>query len=157
MTSLHAHIVNVVGLFLLYLWCMLFNLHILLWTISLSFVWIFLIACSCFNPSPLTCRLFCLLVCVMYFYLTCSFQDAYYYMLPRSTLPFPFVVRTAHASYWISAGSHTCFNQRHCAPPYAFWNPRHIIKHPIVGTPTPNGVRSSWDFISESSPKFWQV
>jgi len=89
--------------------------------------------------------------------LVCSFQIAYFYRLPRGAIPFSFMCWNLHAS-------HLTFHRvtHLLSPKVTILHSTHFCSQditlpPTIGTPTPNGLKSRWDFISRRSLVCWQV
>ena len=129
---------------------MLFNLRICVWTILYTIVWILLKSCCWFNPS-LWSQLFCFPSSDV-IQLMCSFQAVYYYRLLRDTLIFPLhVLEPPYISLDWQQG-YTLASNKYILLTFARYCSQGTTLLPTVGTPTPNSMRSSWDFLLGRSP-----
>lgn len=80
-------------------------------------------------------------------HLVCSFQVTYYYMLLRDTLPFPLhMIKPPCISVDLLQGGTLAFDKAIMLT-YMHYHSQEITLLPTVGTPTPNCLRSSWDFL----------
>lgn len=82
----------------------------------------------------------------------CSFHAMYYYRLLSDTLHFPLYVLQP---LWIPLDSlqgHTLASDKVFILTYARYCGQEITLLPTVGTLTPNGLRSSWEFLPWISP-----
>jgi len=80
--------------------------------------------------------------------LMCSFQVVYYYRILRGALPFPFCVLESPCIALELPQGHTLsltqiYHTYLCVLPL-----QGITLPPTARTPTPNGLRFSWDFLS---------
>ena len=80
--------------------------------------------------------------------LVCSFSAAYYYKLLRGTLPFPLCV---FEPWCISLDSlqvgHALASEKFMILTSMIYHDQGTTLLPTIGTPTPNGLKSSWDFL----------
>jgi len=104
-------------------------------------VWILLKSCCWFNPSLWIVDYFA-------FQLVCSFQVAYYYRLLRDTLPFPLYALEPPCISLDSLQGHTLFSDKDITLTSMRYHSQGIALLPTAGTPTPNGLRSSWDSVN---------
>ena len=79
------------------------------------------------------------------------FQAEYYYRFPRGT-PHFMCVRTAHAPSLTCRSYHILATNRDILLASVKNSSQGIIVRPTVRTPTPNGPRSNWDFLSGRFP-----
>ena len=66
--------------------------------------------------------------------------------------PHPQCVRTSHAPSLVCCNNHTLSTNRDILLASVWNRGQGITVRPTAGTPTPNGLRSNWDFLSGSSP-----
>ena len=86
-----------------------------------------------------------------------SFQVTYYYRLPRGTVPFPFMCCNLHASHLTLRRVTHFLLPKVIVLSFEHIHGKGITLPPTVGTPTPNGVSSNWDFVSRRFPECWWV
>lgn len=80
------------------------------------------------------------------------FQAAYYFRILRGTLHFPLHVLEPPCISLESLQGHTLAPDKVITFTSAHYRSQGITLLPIAGTPTPNGLRSSSDFLPGRSP-----
>ena len=83
--------------------------------------------------------------------LVCSFHVAYYYKLLRDIFHFPLYVLEPPCISFDSLQGHTLSSDKHITLTFVHYHSQGITILPTVGTPTPNSLRSSWDFLPRRS------
>jgi len=133
---------------------MLFNLCICVWTNSYAITWILLQMCCWFNhhfrlSTALLSSLWCIFAHVFPSQLSIdtSCQGAHSSQ--------PTFVRTFHSPSLTRCSSHTLVTDRVNLIASMWHHGQGITLRPTVGTPTPNSLRSNWDFLPGRSP--WHV
>ena len=144
-THFHAYVVIVVQLLWLLSKYVLFNLCICVWTILYAIVWILLKTCCCINFSLwivdyLASSIWCHSPCV--FLSRCVLLQA----SKGHTSFYTMCVRTPCISL-DSLQGHALASDKDILLTSVLYRNQCIALIPIVGTPTPNSLRSNWDFL----------
>lgn len=94
----------------------------------------------------MVCGLFYFIACDV-IPLVCSFQVVYYYRVLRDTLPFPLCAFEPPCISLDSLQGHTLTPNKLITLTCVCYCSQGITLLPIIGSPTPNGQNSSWDFL----------